>query len=176
MAGHQWTAFEKGSLDMLSNHQHCFEEEELIQKYYYINYLKAGFMKARIMPEIITINISEDCPIPVCTMPGHSWGEIVHKYDVTWLAAYKDNTVVKSHKYFFLAATSKFKSQNDMKKYEKARLLQESIESIRKNYQKKMNSSDEKDRQLAVATYLIDKLALRVGNEKGEDEADTVGK
>jgi DNA topoisomerase-1 len=26
-----------------------------------------------------------------------------------------------------------------------------------------------------VATYLIDKLALRVGNEKGEDEADTVG-
>jgi DNA topoisomerase-1 len=26
-----------------------------------------------------------------------------------------------------------------------------------------------------VATYLIDILALRVGNEKGEDEADTVG-
>jgi DNA topoisomerase-1 len=67
-------------------------------------------MKARIMPEIITINISEDAPIPVCQMPGHSWGSIVHKYDVTWLAAYKDDTVVKSHKYFFLAATSKFKS------------------------------------------------------------------
>ena len=31
------------------------------------------------------------------------------------------------------------------------------------------------DRQIGVATYLIDKLALRVGNEKGEDEADTVG-
>lgn len=28
---------------------------------------------------------------------------------------------------------------------------------------------------LAVCTYLIDRLALRVGNEKGEDEADTVG-
>lgn len=26
-----------------------------------------------------------------------------------------------------------------------------------------------------MACYLIDKLALRVGNEKGEDEADTVG-
>ena len=26
-----------------------------------------------------------------------------------------------------------------------------------------------------MATYLIDVLALRVGNEKGEDEADTVG-
>jgi len=28
---------------------------------------------------------------------------------------------------------------------------------------------------LGTATYLIDKLALRVGNEKSEDEADTVG-
>jgi DNA topoisomerase-1 len=28
---------------------------------------------------------------------------------------------------------------------------------------------------LGTATYLIDKLALRVGNEKEEDEADTVG-
>ncbi len=31
------------------------------------------------------------------------------------------------------------------------------------------------DRQLATALYLIDRLALRAGNEKGEDEADTVG-
>ncbi|KAK1291341.1 DNA topoisomerase 1 [Acorus calamus] len=30
-------------------------------------------------------------------------------------------------------------------------------------------------RQIAVATYLIDKLALRAGNEKDDDEADTVG-
>lgn len=31
------------------------------------------------------------------------------------------------------------------------------------------------DRQKATAMYLIDKFALRAGNEKGEDEADTVG-
>jgi len=31
------------------------------------------------------------------------------------------------------------------------------------------------DRQHATAMYFIDKLALRAGNEKGEDEADTVG-
>lgn len=30
-------------------------------------------------------------------------------------------------------------------------------------------------RQVATALYFIDKLALRVGNEKGEDETDTVG-
>lgn len=38
-----------------------------------------------------------------------------------------------------------------------------------------MNSDDITANQLGVCTYLIDKLALRVGNEKGEDEADTVG-
>lgn len=38
-----------------------------------------------------------------------------------------------------------------------------------------MNSDDLTDNQLGVCSYLIDKLALRVGNEKGEDEADTVG-
>jgi len=31
------------------------------------------------------------------------------------------------------------------------------------------------EKQLGTATYLIDRLALRVGNEKSEDEADTVG-
>ena len=29
--------------------------------------------------------------------------------------------------------------------------------------------------QLGVATWIIDKLALRVGNEKSQDEADTKG-
>ena len=38
-----------------------------------------------------------------------------------------------------------------------------------------MFSEDKVDNQLGVCTYLIDKLALRVGNEKNEDEADTVG-
>lgn len=38
-----------------------------------------------------------------------------------------------------------------------------------------MASNDVMYNQLGVCTYLIDKLALRVGNEKGEEEADTVG-
>lgn len=40
---------------------------------------------------------------------------------------------------------------------------------------KSMDSNDSTFNQLGVCTYLIDKLALRVGNEKGDDEADTVG-
>lgn len=38
-----------------------------------------------------------------------------------------------------------------------------------------MRHSDEANRQLGVATYIIDVLAIRAGNEKGEDKADTVG-
>lgn len=40
---------------------------------------------------------------------------------------------------------------------------------------KLMETGNQEMQQLGVATYFIDKLALRVGNEKGEDEADTVG-
>lgn len=38
-----------------------------------------------------------------------------------------------------------------------------------------MKSEIMADRQRATAVYLIDQLALRAGNEKGEDEAETVG-
>ncbi len=38
-----------------------------------------------------------------------------------------------------------------------------------------MGDSSLRNRQLGTATYLIDTLALRVGNEKSEEEADTVG-
>lgn len=64
---------------------------------------------------------------------------------------------------------------NDKKKYEKARRLKNTIDNIREDYQQKILSDSMKQRQLGTAAYLIDKLALRVGNEKDDDEADTVG-
>ncbi|EAS05059.2 DNA topoisomerase I (macronuclear) [Tetrahymena thermophila SB210] len=136
---------------------------------------KMGMMKGRIQPEAVVINISKDAPVPKCSVPGHGWSEIVHKQDVTWLASYKDDSVKKQHKYIFLSAESKLKAENDKKKYEKARRLKNLIGQIRENYERKLRSSDPVDRQLGTATYLIDKLALRVGNEKSEEEADTVG-
>jgi DNA topoisomerase-1 len=48
------------------------------------------------------------------------------------------------------------------------------IESGR-DYREELKSKQMADRQRATAMYLIDVLALRAGNEKGEDEADTVG-
>lgn len=136
---------------------------------------KAGLLKARIMPEKVVINVSQDAPVPKCLLPGHAWKEVVFKNEVTWLASYKDNTINPIHKYFFLSANSKFKGLNDRKKYEKARKLKSFILDVRRDYEKKLVSKDARERQIGTATYLIDFLALRVGNEKGEDEADTYG-
>jgi DNA topoisomerase IB len=63
----------------------------------------------------------------------------------------------------------------DIKKYENARSLKKHINKIRKSYTADLTSDQTLARQRATALYFIDKLALRVGNEKGEDEADTVG-
>jgi len=136
---------------------------------------KAGFMKARILPEDLTINIAGNAPVPKCDMPGHCWKGIVHNNQVTWLAFYKDDTINTTYKYIFLAASSKFKGLSDRKKYDKARKLKDCIDSVRRDYQKKIRDKNKQERQLGTAAYLIDVLALRVGNEKSEDEADTVG-
>ncbi|KAH7510811.1 hypothetical protein FEM48_ZijujUnG0085200 [Ziziphus jujuba var. spinosa] len=72
----------------------------------------------------------------------------------------------KEFKYMFLAASSSLKGQSDKKKYEKARMLKEYIKNIEAAYTKNFTSKDVTKRQIAVATYLIDKLALRAGNEK----------
>jgi DNA topoisomerase-1 len=52
---------------------------------------------------------------------------------------------------------------------------QQYVDVIRKDYTADLKSKVMADRQRATAMYLIDRLALRAGNEKGEEEADTVG-
>ncbi|KAF2303812.1 hypothetical protein GH714_023548 [Hevea brasiliensis] len=136
---------------------------------------KMGKLKSRIRPSDITINIGKDAPIPECPIPGESWKEVKHDNTVTWLAFWNDPINPKEFKYVFLAASSSLKGQSDKEKYEKARKLKDHIDNIRAAYQKDFKSKDIAKKQIAVATYLIDKLALRAGNEKDDDEADTVG-
>jgi DNA topoisomerase-1 len=135
----------------------------------------SGIVKTRILPEHVTLNIGPDDAVPKCSLAGHSWKDVVNNQEATWLAFYKDDNKDKSNKYIFLAPNSKFKGMNDFNKYEKSRKLKNTIHKVREDYMQKLEDKDLSNRQLGVATYLIDKLALRVGNEKGEDEADTVG-
>lgn len=136
---------------------------------------KMGKIKKRIYPRDVTINIGEGTPIPEHPYPGQSWKEVRHDKTVTWLAYWRDPVNTKEYKYVFLAANSTWKTDSDKEKYEKARKLKEYIGSIRETYQRNWDSKDRAERQMATALYFIDKLALRAGHEKDEDEADTVG-
>ncbi|RMZ85053.1 hypothetical protein DV738_g161, partial [Chaetothyriales sp. CBS 135597] len=134
---------------------------------------KTGHVKSRVQPEQITINIGKEATVPP-PPEGHKWKEIKHDKQGTWLAMWQEN-INGNYKYVMLAANSDIKGLSDYKKFEKARELKKHIERIRKDYSKNLKAELTAERQLATAMYLIDRFALRAGNEKGEDEADTVG-
>lgn len=136
---------------------------------------KMGVLKRRIMPEEITINVAHSAAVPPCPLPGRNWKRVVHDPSVTWLAFWKD-PIAEQPKYVFLAASSSFKGRSDLAKYEKARLLVHHIDRIRSHYEKLLHSKEDVyELQSGTAMWIIDHLALRVGGEKDEDEADTVG-
>ena len=134
---------------------------------------KTGKFKKRVQPEQITINIGKEAVVPK-PPEGHKWKEVKHDQEGTWLAMWQEN-INNAYKYVMLAANSDIKGQADYKKFEKARQLKKHIDRIRKDYRKELKSEVMADRQRATAVYLIDQFALRAGNEKGDDEADTVG-
>jgi DNA topoisomerase-1 len=135
---------------------------------------KTGTMKERCFAESVSINLSESAPIPKVSMPGHAWQHVRHDPAVTWLCSWNEN-VQGQTKYVMLAASSSFKGKSDVEKYSKAIRLKSCIGKVRKDYTEKIKSSDKEMRHLGTAMWVIDILALRVGGEKGEDEADTVG-
>ncbi|RHZ29555.1 hypothetical protein DYB31_009417 [Aphanomyces astaci] len=135
---------------------------------------KTGTLKKAVLPEEVTINVGMEDRVPPCLTPGHAWKEVIHRDTVSWLAYWNEN-VMGGIKYVWLAASSSFKGKADMEKYEKARRLKNCIAKIRKDYTDGLTAKDMFTRQRSTAMWVIDVLALRVGNEKGEDEADTVG-
>jgi DNA topoisomerase I len=150
------------------------------------NHPLTGSIKKRLYPEDITINVGPDMKIPVPILTNKNkdsdgsitdkekWGAIISDNTLEWIASWQNN-VTQKYNYARFGRKSGFKMKSDEKKYDKARLLKKKIKKIREKNENNMKSADPETRQLAVALYLIDKLALRIGNEKKEDEADTVG-
>ncbi|XP_049868163.1 DNA topoisomerase I, mitochondrial [Pectinophora gossypiella] len=134
---------------------------------------KMGMLKRRVMPEDVLINCSKDSKIPK-PPPGHKWKEVRHDNTVTWLASWTENVQGQS-KYVMLNPSSKLKGEKDWQKYETARKLHKCIDKIRDTYRQDWKAKEMRVRQRAVALYFIDRLALRAGNEKDDDQADTVG-
>ena len=134
---------------------------------------KTGHLKKRVTPEQITLNLGKEASVPA-PPEGHRWKEIKHDKEGTWLAMWQEN-INGAYKYVMLAANSDVKGQSDFNKFEKARELKKHIDKIRTHYTRELKDEVMANRQRATAMYLIDQFALRAGNEKGEDEADTVG-
>jgi DNA topoisomerase-1 len=143
------------------------------------NHPKLGMIKKRVYPRDVTLNLSKDAPMPVPNInnPDGSkeWGAIINDMNVIWLASWKDNISGKV-KYVFTSLESFFKSKSDEDKFDLARNLKKKVNTIRNDYEKQLVEGDIKSKQLAIALYFIDHLALRVGSSKDtKEEADTVG-
>ncbi len=126
-----------------------------------------GKWKPRVTAKDVTLNLGKEAKAP----PG-DWGKIIHDKDSMWLASWMD-FLTQKRKYVWLSDSSDLKQGRDKEKYEKAVKLEKEIEKIKKAMVKDMK--DPKKRNVATACYLIYRTAMRVGDEKDEDEADTVG-
>ncbi len=128
-----------------------------------------GRWKRRVTPADVTLNMGRKAPVPA-----GDWKEIVHRRDATWLASWMDD-LTKKAKYVWLADTARVKQDRDKDKYDKAIDLSKEIDRIKERMVHDMNGGDEKKARIATACYLIYRTAMRVGDEKESDEADTVG-
>jgi len=119
--------------------------------------------------EDIILNLSPDAPRP----PG-KWKQIVWEPDYMWVAKWDDKLRGKE-KYVWLSDSSFVKQNREIEKFNKALELGKKYDLIKKHIIEGLDAKDEKIRKIATVCYLIDALSLRVGDEKDEDEADTVG-
>jgi DNA topoisomerase-1 len=117
----------------------------------------------------IVLNLSPDAPIPE-----GDWKEITWAPDTMWIAKWTDELTGKT-KYIWLHDSTPIKQEREAEKFDKAMKLEKQIDEIRAHIMDGLHSDESKRRMIAAACYLIDKLSLRVGDEKDTDEADTIG-
>ncbi|MHA2142918.1 MAG: DNA topoisomerase I [Candidatus Thorarchaeota archaeon] len=117
----------------------------------------------------ITLNLSPDTEVPE-----GDWGKIEWAPDSMWVAKWTDE-LTKSTKYIWLHDSTPIKQEREAAKFDKAMKVAKKIDAIREHIMDGIHSGNSKTRMIAAACYLIDRLSLRVGDEKDPDEADTVG-
>ena len=128
-----------------------------------------GRYKPRVTSNDVTLNLGKEAKIP-----DGNWGKIVHDNDSMWIASWMD-ILTQKRKYVWLADTAGIKQERDKAKYDKAKNLAREIEKVKARIVKDMQSKVHKTKRIATACYLIYRTAMRVGDEKDPDEADTVG-
>ena len=128
-----------------------------------------GKWKPKVTSKDVTLNLGKEAKVPK-----GDWGKIVHDQDSMWMASWTDYLTQK-RKYVWLADTAGIKQDRDKAKYDKAKKLAQEIEIVKNKIVKDMESRDSKVRRISTVCWLIYRTAMRVGDEKDPDEADTVG-
>ena len=128
-----------------------------------------GKWKPKVSAKDVTLNLGKDAKVPL-----GNWDKIVHDRDSMWMASWTD-ILTQKRKYVWLADTAGIKQERDQAKYDKAKKLANDIEKIKDKIVKDMQNKDPKIRRISTACYLIYRTAMRVGDEKDPEEADTVG-
>jgi DNA topoisomerase-1 len=90
------------------------------------------------------------------------------------VARWKDKLSGKL-KYVWLSDTASIKQEREARKFDQAHELHAELDAVRAQIERDLLDPEPKQRMIATACYLIDRLCLRVGDEKDPDEADTVG-
>jgi DNA topoisomerase-1 len=125
-----------------------------------------GRWKPRVRPQDVTLNLGEKAAVPE-----GNWQKIVHDHSSTWLATWME-TLTGKRKYVWLHDSSALRQENDKAKYDKAKKLAEQQGMVSREVTRRMMKDGDKT---ATVAYLILNMAMRVGDEKDPDEADTVG-
>ncbi|MFH2110275.1 MAG: DNA topoisomerase I [Candidatus Bathyarchaeota archaeon] len=117
----------------------------------------------------IELNLSPGSPRP----PG-DWKTVVWDPVSMWIARWKDKLTDKM-KYVWPHDSSPIKQRKEVEKFDKAIELRRNLGKVQRHIMENLTSPDIRRRKTATVCYLIDELNFRVGDEKDEDEADTVG-
>ena len=129
-----------------------------------------GKWKPRVRHQDVILNLGEDASVPE-----GPWHKIVHDHSSMWIATWMDKLTLK-RKYVWLHDSSALRQNSDKEKYDKAANLGRHIDKVEKEIINRMiRTSDTHQKKIATVCYLIFKLAMRVGDEKDPEEADTVG-
>ena len=129
-----------------------------------------GKWKPRVTAQDVILNLGQDASVPE-----GPWKAIVHDHYSMWLASWIE-TLTGKRKYVWLHDSSYLRQDNDKAKYDTAKRLENYIVAIEKEIINQMlYAKDTTKRKVATVCYLINKLAMRVGDEKDTDEADTIG-
>ena len=128
-----------------------------------------GKWKPKVSAKNVTLNLGTEAKIPA-----GNWRKVVHEKDSMWMASWTD-ILTEKRKYVWIADTAGIKQERDQAKYDKAKKLASEINKIKDRIVKDMQDKNSKIRRISTACYLIYRTAMRVGDEKDPEEADTVG-